>query len=190
MDNIVEADDPRAIGCPQLGIPPNGGERFLNLAIFGGRKAGQQIFVVHISAFANRQLHPFTLGMTDIYVIKSDPDVFKFQNAITITAVHFVDIQSSVVMGRFIIAEAIREQLYNTGAMGVFTTVKNINATKPFWQYLCNKLQPLTINGYVSQTTKIDHRVKRIEHAFGIHKESIKLNLQAIYPPLSCNSSR
>jgi len=50
LDNIVEADDPRAIGCPQLGIPPNGGERFLNLAIFGGRKAGQQIFVVHISA--------------------------------------------------------------------------------------------------------------------------------------------
>jgi len=118
--------------------------------------------------------------MTDIYVIKSDPDVFKFQNAITITGVHFVDIQSSVVMGRFIVAEAIREQLYNTGAMGVFTTVKNINVTKPFWQYLCNKLQPLTINGYVSQTTTIDHRVKRIEHAFGIHKESIKLNLQVL----------
>ena len=53
---------------------------------------------MHISAFANRQLHPFTLGMTDIYVIKSDPDVFIFQNSITITGVHFVDIQSAVVM--------------------------------------------------------------------------------------------
>ena len=115
LDKIVAADDMRAIGCPQLGLPtipmnPMG----VTVNTFGGKNEGKQIFVVHISAFAERRIHPYTLGMTDIYAIKTNPSVFRYRNP-TAFGGYFIDLQYSIVMSRFRVAEAIREQLYSTG---------------------------------------------------------------------------
>ena len=101
LDKLDATDDMRAIGCPQLGLPtspinPMG----ITVDTFGGKNMGKSIFVVHISAFAERRIHPYTPYMEDIYAIKTNASVFRYRNP-TAFGGHFIDVQYAILMSRF-----------------------------------------------------------------------------------------
>ena len=173
LGDIVEEDDPRAVGCPQLGLSMNPiNPMEITLDTFGGYNAGTQIFVVHISAFAQRKIHPYIKGMTGVYVIKTNPSAFRYRNSIQFRR-QFIDSQYLILMSRFRVSEAIREQLYSTGGNGFRTTAKDINVCMEFWQYFFESLKPQVEKGLLKVKTSLGHRVKRIEYQYGVFKESI-----------------
>jgi len=182
LNNISYDEEPSAVGCPQLGIHPDG-EKFINMDVFGGRKAGKPIYVIHLDHFGIRSVHPYVAGMTGIYAIKTHPEKFIQRNATRRSTdyndFNFVDNMHAIAADRFNVAEAIIEALYTSGAKGKMTSA-SVHVTNNFWKYFISELKESFEAGeaYIAEETLF--RVLRIEKDHGILHEQVRRSCEVI----------